>query len=252
MPRNARMVAVGYPHHLTQRGNNREPVFFDDQDRLTYLGLLEHYAAKYYLEIWAYCLMTNHVHLLVVPHQEDHLGQGIGLTNMTYTQHVNRKYSRSGRIWQNRFFSSVVDTDAYLWAVARYIENNPVTAGLAPEAGAYEWSSAQHHMEATIDPVMKNSTWLSETDREDYRKFLENDDKRMATMIAHATRSGRPICSPERTAYFEERFNRIFWEKGTLRQVSLWCPFLCKPSFPLLQRVYCAIICADCYCISLI
>jgi len=210
MPRHSRMVAAGYPHHLTQRGNNREPVFFDDEDRLTYLGLLEHYTRKYQLDIWAYCLMTNHVHLLVVPHEESALGQGIGLVNMTFTQHLNRKYKRSGRIWQNRFFSSVVDTDAYLWAVARYIENNPVAAGMVEEAVAYDWSSVQHHLGHEIDPLLKGSSWLSQTDRDDYRNFLKEDDKRITTMIAHATRNGRPICSPERLSFFEELFNRIF------------------------------------------
>ncbi len=193
MPRNARAVAIGYPHHITQRGNNREPVFFDDEDRWTYLDALKHYVHKYQVEIWAYCLMTNHIHLLAVPHESYGLARGVGLTNMVYTQHLNRKYRRSGRIWQNRFFSSVVDTDEYLWAVARYVESNPVVAGLVASAEAYEWSSAKCHLLGMDDLLVKKSAWLKPEDLEAYRNFLSEDDQRMTDMIEKATRSGRPI-----------------------------------------------------------
>ena len=130
MPRIARIVAPGYPHHITQRGNNRAVVFFDDQDRRTYLQLLAKYSKLFALQIWAYCLMDNHVHLLAVPEKENALARGIGLTNQVYTQYLNRKRNQSGRIWQNRFFSCLVENDQYLWMVARYIERNPIKAGL--------------------------------------------------------------------------------------------------------------------------
>ncbi|MDT8442727.1 MAG: transposase [Desulfuromonadales bacterium] len=212
MPRHSRMVAIGYPHHITQRGNNREPVFFDDEDRFTYLNLLEHYSGKFQLTIWAYCLMTNHVHLLIVPNEDETLSKGVGLVHLAYTRHVNRKYKRTGRLWQNRFFSSIVDTDSYLWAVARYIENNPVAAGMVEGAGEYEWSSARHHLgyNSDADPLLKDSSWLSQADCESYQNFLGEDGRRMATMINHATRNGKPICSPERLSHFEELCNRIF------------------------------------------
>ena len=143
MPRTSRAVAVGYPHHVTQRGNNRQTVFFDDQDHITYLNSLKQYAAKFRLDIWAYCLMPNHFHLLVVPQTEDALACGVGLANQVYTRYVNRKYFRSGRLWQNRFFSCIVDNDITLWRVARYIENNPLKAGLVNAAERYRWSSAR-------------------------------------------------------------------------------------------------------------
>lgn len=193
MPRSSRVVAVGYPHHVTQRGNNREPVFFDDEDRWTYLNLLNHYSQKYLVDIWAYCLMTNHLHLLAVPREPAGLASGIGRVNMTYTQYVNRKYQRTGRIWQNRFFSSVVDSDQYFWAVARYIENNPVTAGLVNSAEDYQWSSARHHLLSEPDQLLKVPSWLDDTERDSYRAFLLEEDKRLATLIGQATRSGRPI-----------------------------------------------------------
>ena len=193
MPRNSRMVAIGYPHHITQRGNNREPVFFDDDDRWAYLDFLSHYTQKYQVDIWAYCLMTNHIHLLAVPNESKGLSRGVGLTNMMYTQHVNRKYHRSGRVWQSRFFSSVVDTDSYQWAVARYVENNPVTAGMVSAAEDYDWSSAQHHVKEKPDSLIKNPSWLKPVDRESYKQFLQEDDKRITKIIEQATRNGRPI-----------------------------------------------------------
>ncbi len=109
MLRIARIIAPGSPHHITQPGYNRATVFFDDEDRLTYLKLLVGYARKYSLQIWGYCLMDNHVRLLAAPENETALARGIGLTNQVYTQYLNRKLSRSGRIWQNRFYSCVVE-----------------------------------------------------------------------------------------------------------------------------------------------
>ena len=140
MPRIARIIAPGYPHHVTQRGNNRSLVFFDDEDRQTYLDVLSNYAQKHFLQIWAYCLMDNHVHLLVVSGAEDSLARGIGLTNQVYTQYLNQKLNQSGRIWQNRFFSCIVDNNQYLWAVARYIECNPVNVDMVAAAEENLWS----------------------------------------------------------------------------------------------------------------
>ena len=104
MPRIARVIAIDYPHHITQRVNNRATVFSDDEDRQTYMKLLAVYAEKYHFQIWAYGLMNNHIHLLAVPETETSLARGIGLTNQVYTQYINRKLNQCGRIWQNRFF----------------------------------------------------------------------------------------------------------------------------------------------------
>ena len=130
MPRIARVIAAEYPHHITQRGNNRADVFFDDEDKEYYLQTLKQYGEKYHVNIWAYCLMTNHVHILAVPEYEESLARCVGRTNLLYTQYVNRKYKRSGRLWQNRFFSTIVEAESYLWAVVRYIEKNPMKSKL--------------------------------------------------------------------------------------------------------------------------
>ena len=195
MPRIARIIAPGYPHHITQRGNNRATVFFDNEDRQTYLKLLAGYAHKHALQIWAYCLMDNHVHLLIVPETETALARGIGLTNQVYTQYLNRKLNQSGRIWQNRFFSCVVENEQYLWAVARYIERNPLKVGLAKNAEDYPWSSAKAHLTGSDDPVLSSPSWLDPPERNAYAGFVFAEDIAMDDGIRRATRTGRPFGS---------------------------------------------------------
>lgn len=128
MPRIARATVPGTPHHITQRGNNREIIFFDDKDRRRYLKWLKEYTNRHRLEVWAYCLMNNHIHLIVVPEREESLGNALRDTHMRYAQYINRRYRRSGHLWQGRFFSCALDS-AHLLAAVRYVERNPVRAG---------------------------------------------------------------------------------------------------------------------------
>ncbi len=208
MPRIARIIASGYPHHITQRGNNRATVFFDDEDRQTYLKLLAGYAQKHHLQIWAYCLMSNHLHLLAVPETEIGLSRGVGLTNQMYTQYLNRKLNQSGRIWQNRFFSCVVENYQYLWAVARYIERNPLKAGLATGAETYRWSSAKAHMSGTPDSLLGASSWLSLQEQSRYAEFVRTGDEESDNVIRRATRTGRPFGSESFIGALELRLNQ--------------------------------------------
>ncbi len=195
MARIARIIATGYPHHITQRGNNRCTVFFDDEDRNTYLRLLALYSQKQNFQIWAYCLMDNHVHLLAVPDSEISLARGIGLTNQVYTQSINRKLNKSGRIWQNRFFSCIVENNQYLWAVARYIELNPVKAGLVEIAEVYHWSSAKAHLTEISDTILSETRWLSPCEKAIYADFVNTVDEESDNAIRKATRTGRPFGS---------------------------------------------------------
>jgi putative transposase len=195
MPRVARIIAAGYPHHITQRGNNRAAVFFDDEDRQTYLNLLLKYTLKYKVTIWAYCLMGNHIHLLAVPETDTGLARGIGLTNMLYTQYLNRKLNQSGRIWQNRFFSCIVESNQYLWSVARYIERNPVKPGLADTPVAYPWSSAAAHVTGRHNQLLAEDSWLASDERAVYAAFLDAVDEETDDGIRRATRTGRPFGS---------------------------------------------------------
>ncbi|MEK6678048.1 MAG: transposase [Nitrospirota bacterium] len=193
MPRIARVCAVGYPHHITQRGNNKETVFFEDEDKEFYLNTLSKYSQKWAFDIWAYCLMPNHVHILAVPRKKESLARGIGSANLVYTQYINRKYNRSGRLWQNRFFFYYNTRKPYLWAVARHIEYNPVRAKLAAKAERYEWSSAKWHILGVEDKILSDKDWLEERDRIAYRRFINKEDKPMEASIRKATTTGRPL-----------------------------------------------------------
>ncbi len=206
MPRIARTVAVDYPHHVTQRGNNRINVFFEDEDRRFYFKTLKRYSEKYRLEIWAYCLMANHVHLLVLPRAEDSLARGIGLANMVYTQYLNRKFGNSGRVWQNRFFSCAVERETYLWSVARYIEKNPVKAGISTSAEDYPWSSARAHLLGHADYMLSGEEWLHGTARSEYREFFKQENEETEKSIRQRTSSGRPLGGDEFVDLLEFKF----------------------------------------------
>ena len=129
MSRIARVVAAGIPHHVTQRGNRRQPTFFGDDDYHAYLELMAQWCRRCGVAIWAYCLMPNHVHLIAVPKSEDSLRRGIGEAHRRYTRRVNFREGWRGHLWQGRFASFVLDED-YLLAATRYVELNPVRARL--------------------------------------------------------------------------------------------------------------------------
>jgi len=161
------------------------------------------------LDIWAYCLMTNHVHFLAVPQQNYSLAQGIGRTNLVYTQHVNRKYQRTGRLWQNRFSSCPVEANEYLWAVARYIETNPVRAKIVTTAWEYPWSSARAHVEGAPDLIVGHTQWLEPNERSEYREFLLGDTSADVPMIRQRTAQGRPVGSAGFIVQLSVKLSRI-------------------------------------------
>ena len=129
MPRRARLVVPGYPHHVTQRGNRRQQVFYSEDDYLAYLDLLRVLTDDAGANIWAYCLMPNHVHLIVVPQRSDSLAALFGLAHRRYARRINEAREWKGHLWQERFHSVVMD-EAHLLAAVRYVELNPVRAGL--------------------------------------------------------------------------------------------------------------------------
>ena len=209
MSRIARVVAVGLPHHVTQRGNNRCDVFFDDDDRRFYLWTLAQYGRKYRVEIWGYCLMTNHVHFLAVPSEPDSLARCFAGANLVYTQRINRKQNRSGRLWQNRFFSCPVDRDEYLWPVLRYIDSNPVRARLVSKAWDYRWSSARRHVALEADPLLNEPDWLvNELRQRKYRDYLREEEAALAAEIRRNTASGRPLGGSAFLSTLESRLER--------------------------------------------
>ena len=153
MPRRARVVFAGLPHHITQRGNRGADVFFSDEDRLTYLDWLTEYADRHDVEILAYCLMDNHVHLIAVPAAEPGLQNVMKPLHMRYAQRLNRHNGWVGHVWQGRYYSAPLD-EPYLWTATRYVERNPVRAGLVGRAEEFAWSSAAGHCGLKADRVV--------------------------------------------------------------------------------------------------
>ena len=153
MPRFARIVYPGIPHHITQRGNRRQRVFFSDDDKALYLRLLSKWVDKAGLKIWAYCLMDNHVHHVAVPETKDGLAVAFGETHKAYTRIINEREGWRGFLWQGRFGSFPMD-DPYLYRAMRYDELNPVRAGLVEDPSGYRWSSARAHVLGEPDPMI--------------------------------------------------------------------------------------------------
>ncbi|HEY3379116.1 MAG TPA: transposase [Armatimonadota bacterium] len=194
MPRLARVVLAGFPHHLLQMGNNRQPVFYSDTDRQTYLALLREYAERDGLEILAYCLMPNHVHLIAVPATAPALAHAVGGTHMRYTQYLNGYKGWTGHIWQGRFYSCVLD-EVFLWTALRYVERNPVRAGLVTQPWEFPWSSAAAHT-GKADPsgLLDLEAWARRCTPEAWRAQLGYADDRADAEIMRAhTQVGRPL-----------------------------------------------------------
>jgi putative transposase len=151
MPRRARIMAPGLPVHIVQRGNNRQPCFFEEQDRPYYLFHLRRLLPRFGVCLHAYCLMTNHVHLLVTPADEHGCARLMKHIGQLHTQYVNRNYRRSGTLWEGRFKSCLVQNEDYLLSCYRYIELNPVRAGICGHPREYPWSSYRANAESVDD-----------------------------------------------------------------------------------------------------
>jgi putative transposase len=193
MPRVGRAVAAGYPHHVIQRGNNREQVFFDEKDRKQYLFLLEKYSVKWKSPIMAYCLMSNHIHLLTKPESDKSLWKMMQGLTLCYTQYINRVYHRTGRLWESRYHSCIVDQEKYLWAVSRYIEQNPVRVGMVNKAEDYPYSSTRAHVTGGEDTVLGEELF-SDDSRPDYVLLLRSALPRPEIeRIRNSTKTGRPF-----------------------------------------------------------
>lgn len=180
-------------------------------DYLAYLEILKTFCQKYQLEIRAWCLLPNHLHLLAVPHDAEGLAKGMGSSSLVYTQHVNRKYNRSGRIWQNRYFSCVVGEQDYLLAAARYIELNPVRSGKVKRPEEWPWSSARAHLMNKPDPLLTPSPGFPGAAQ--WRQFLASEDASQVELIRKATSSGRPFADADLIVELEKRTGRSLTPK---------------------------------------
>jgi len=203
MARLPRIVVPGHPHHVTQRGNRRERTFFKEGDYLFYTKLLAESAGKAGAEIWAYCLMPNHVHVIVVPQDEDGLRRTFADAHRRYTGYINARLRVTGHLWQGRFGSVVMD-EAHLAHAVRYVSLNPVRAGLVQRAEEWRWSSAGAHLSGRNDGLVTVAPVLERYG--DFGAFLAQepeDDAFRRLRISETT--GRPLGSDEWLDMLEQR-----------------------------------------------
>ncbi len=194
MARIARAVAPGIPHHVTQRGNRRQQTFFNDEDYQSYLELMSEWCDKFRVETWAYCLMPNHIHLIVVPEAKEGLNQAIGEAHKRYTRRINFREGWRGHLWQGRFSSFIMD-ERYLLACTRYVELNPVRAGLVKKPEDWYWSSAGPHMKSKDDILVRTKPLL-EIVNEPWEDFLTIDAQELEiALFRKHERTGRPLGS---------------------------------------------------------
>jgi putative transposase len=206
MARLARVVAPGIPHHVTQRGNRRQQVFFNDDDYVTYRALLAEGCRAAGVAVWAYCLMPDHVHLILTPSDRDGLRAALGEAHRRYTRHVNSREGWRGYLWQGRFASCPMD-EAHLLACARYVELNPVRARLARRARDWRWSSARAHLAGKDDGLVRVRPLLALAP--DWRDFLaEGLSAADREAIRAGERTGRPLGSARFVARLEKRLDR--------------------------------------------
>lgn len=211
MPRLARTVFAGVPHHITQRGNRREKVFFTEEDRNVYLRWLREYGEKHRVDVLAYCLMTNHVHLVVIPASEEGLQGVLKPLHMRYAQRINRSRGWKGHVWQGRFFSSPLD-EAYLWAAMRYVERNPVRAKMVRKAENYPWSSASAHCGLRQDEALtrKAMWWRRFEQIPDWSAWLaEGDEPSKLEVLRCNVEKGLPCGSARFIQKLEKTAGRV-------------------------------------------
>jgi REP-associated tyrosine transposase len=211
MARLARLVVSNYPHHITQRGNRRQQVFFNDGDYQTYIDLMYEFCEKSGSEVWAYCLMPNHVHLIMVPENEDGLRAAIGEAHRRYTRRINFREGWRGYLWQGRFASFPMDED-YLLACARYVELNPVRAKLVKKPEDWKWSSARAHLDGAKDGLVKVEPMLARVP--DWHTLLQGGiDEDTLEAIRASERTGRPLGGEGFVKRLQELTGRILVRK---------------------------------------
>jgi len=196
MARLARSTILGYPHQVTQRGNYGQCVFEEDNDFKAYLKWLKEISCRYSIDIWAYCLMRNHVHFVCVPQAEGALSRGFNTLHMRYAQYFHSKKGLTGHLWKGRFQSCILDDRSVLEEV-RFIENNPVRAQLVRKPDDYPWSSARFHVLGEPDPVLDNSGFLRGKIG-DWRGFLaESGNESILARTWRSLKTGRPAGATE-------------------------------------------------------
>ncbi len=205
MPRLARIVIPGCPHHVTQRGNHRRPVFFVDSERDLYLSLQLKYFSLWHILCAGYGLMTNHTHRVLVPEHANSLARGVGRLHNDFSRLQHIKRDLTGHLWQNRFFSCPLDED-HFWKALRYVELNPVRAGLVKFAWEWPWSSALAHVTGIDESgLLDMDLWRRRFTCNQWKKYLEEGLQDITTndVLRLATRTGRPLGSEDFILHLE-------------------------------------------------
>ena len=207
MARLARVVVPGLPHHVTQRGNNRGRTFFEDGDYALYLDMLAESSARARTAVWAYCLMPNHVHIVLVPADEDGLRRSLADLHRRYTGYINARARTTGHLWQGRYGSVAMD-EAHLVNAVRYVTLNPVRARLVPRAADWPWSSARAHLAGRDDRVVRVAPVLERVG--DFARFLAEpfDQDAAYAALRRAETIGRPVGAPGWIDELETRTGR--------------------------------------------
>jgi putative transposase len=210
MPRNARCVEPGLPYHVTQRGTNRQRVFFCVSDFRMYLNLLRDHIEDAEVRVLAYCLMTNHVHLVVVPSRADSLAVLFRRVHGRYSQYLNTRRRRTGHLWQQRYFSCPL-SESHLWYALRYVEQNPCRASITPRPEQYRWSSAAAHLGGTPDRIklLDWEYWERSGGVETWREMHASaDSAERVLLLRRCTYASRPFGEEDFVERLEERFGR--------------------------------------------
>lgn len=208
MARMARAVVPAIPYHISHRGNHTVHIFYTDEDRLYYRQQLQAACTRYGLEIWAYCWLNNHVHLIAVPQSRESLGRAIGLAHRRQSIWINRQMGWTGHLWANRFYSCALD-GPHLWQAVKFVESNPVRVGLVQHAEDWPWSSARAHILGQADPLLSPSR-LFPGEVKDWRAWLSEglSESEIAAIQSH-TRTGRPLGSPDFVERLEGLLGRV-------------------------------------------
>ena len=206
MTRIARIVVPGLPHHVTQRGNRREPIFLREDDYALYKDLLSQSCARWGVAVWAYCLMPNHVHLILVPGDASGLALAMGRTHRRYAAYFNARARQTGHLFQGRFGSVALDEE-HLMSAARYVALNPVRARLVGRAEDWPHSSVHAHMAARDDGVVAVHALLDRWPR--FADLLETEANEAAfALLRNSELIGRPLGAPSFLADIERRLRR--------------------------------------------
>lgn len=206
MPKFRRLVVPGHPHHITQRGVRRQRIFFNDHHYRTYLSIAKRFSLEVDIEIWAYCLMPNHIHAVVVPGNSLALARFFGSVHHEYAIAINAENQWSGHLWQGRFHSVVMQEEHTL-AAMRYVELNPVRSGLCEQPRDWPWSSARGNLGETTDPLVNSKTPHELVDS--WHNYLsESEDAQQLESLRQRTRTGRPTGTDEFIDFLESSTGR--------------------------------------------